>query len=158
MGLVLLFRSMSDVRFAFRRLRAAPGFTIAAVLTLALGLGANTLTFSAIRGLLIQPLPFAHGDRLVWVQGRNAQVNVGDHVAAGDVIPDVHPGIASLNPHETIAVRKRQRLDQQAADGAERQRVGAEAEGERQNRRDGETGGGAESAEGESGVGHRPKQ
>jgi predicted permease len=82
----LLFRSTPDLRLAVRRLLAAPGFTVAAVLTLALGAGANTLTFSAIRGLLIRPLPFAHGDRLVWVQGRNATVNLGDHVVGGDEV------------------------------------------------------------------------
>jgi hypothetical protein len=56
---------MLDLRFALRRLRAAPGFAAAAILTLALGIGANTLTFSAIRGLLIQPIPFPHGGSLV---------------------------------------------------------------------------------------------
>src|SRR5689334_5206728 len=57
---------------AFRRLRAAPGFTLAAAVTLALGIGANALAFSAIRALLVEPLPFADGDDLVWLQGANA--------------------------------------------------------------------------------------
>ena len=53
---------MNDLRLACRRLAAAPAFTIAAVLTLALGIGANTLAFSALRGMLVKPLPFAQAE------------------------------------------------------------------------------------------------
>src|SRR4051812_38384026 len=54
-----------DVRFALRHFRKAPAFTIVAVLTLALGIGANTAIFSVVHHLLIAPLPYPNGERTV---------------------------------------------------------------------------------------------
>lgn len=54
-----------DLRFALRQLLRTPGFTLVAVLTIALGVGANTAIFSAVHRLLVDPLPFPGGDRLV---------------------------------------------------------------------------------------------
>jgi predicted permease len=58
---------LHDLRIALRRLWARPGLTAAGALTLALGMGANTAVFSLIRGILLEPLPYAEPDRLVMV-------------------------------------------------------------------------------------------
>ena len=59
---------LSDLRYAFRSLLRQPGFLIAVVLTLGLGIGANTAIFSVVRGVLLKPLPHKDGDRLVYLR------------------------------------------------------------------------------------------
>ncbi len=56
-----------DLAFAARTLRKAPSFTLVVVITLALGIGANSAIFSAIENVLLAPLPYAGGDRLLHV-------------------------------------------------------------------------------------------
>jgi predicted lysophospholipase L1 biosynthesis ABC-type transport system permease subunit len=55
----------ADLRLALRALRRAPAFTLATVLTLSLGLGATTALFTAVRGVLLRPLPYPHPEQLV---------------------------------------------------------------------------------------------
>ena len=56
---------LRDFRYAMRRLSNSPGFTITAVLTMALGVGATTAIFSCVYSLLLKSLPFAEADRIV---------------------------------------------------------------------------------------------
>ena len=64
----------ADARYAFRTLRKNPGFAAIAILTLALGIGANTAIFSVLDGVILKPLPYPHADRLalIWTELRDA--------------------------------------------------------------------------------------
>jgi putative ABC transport system permease protein len=64
---------LQDLRYGLRMLRNRPGFTLTALVTLALGVGANTVIFSGVYALLLQPLPYANADRLTVVSQTGKQ-------------------------------------------------------------------------------------
>src|SRR5258708_185478 len=76
-GLPLLETLVQDVRFGLRTLRKNPGFTGITVLTLALGIGANTAIFSILDPLLLRKLPVSHPDELVRVDAAGSLGNIG---------------------------------------------------------------------------------
>ena len=67
-----------DVRYGLRSLRRNPGFALVVVVTMALGIGANTAIFSVVNGVLLRPLPYANGDRLVVLHQQQPLAGVED--------------------------------------------------------------------------------
>ena len=69
-------RLLADLRYGFRQLRLNPGFACLAILTLALGIGANTALFSVVRSVILKPLPYRDPERIVrvWMDNRRLQM------------------------------------------------------------------------------------
>src|SRR5215467_10593376 len=114
---------MNDLKFSIRQLCKSPGFTLVALMTLALGVGANTAIFSVVEGALLRPLPFPNAQRLVRIYEaldengtRSATLNLSDRTTARfrefgrDIFEDVAGGtggasVVSVNagsPAQTV--------------------------------------------------------
>jgi putative ABC transport system permease protein len=87
-----------DLRYALRQLGRNPGFTLVAVLTLAIGIGANTAIYSVIEAVLLRQLPFGTPDRLVWLNGKFPQSD-----EAGVSPPDFRDYRASNRAFDRLA-------------------------------------------------------
>ena len=77
---------IKDIRYAFRALARRPGFTAVAVITLALGIGANTAIFSVVYGVLLRPLDYPEAERLVALRESNASKQPDSQVAPANFL------------------------------------------------------------------------
>lgn len=77
-----LERFWANVRYALRMMRRDPGFTLVVVLTLALGIGANSAVFSAIDAILLRPLPFPNGDQLMRLSQKHLKIKAPETFVA----------------------------------------------------------------------------
>jgi hypothetical protein len=89
----------NDLRFSMRQLIKRPGFAAAAIITLALGIGANTAVFSVLNGYLLKPLPYPHGERLVQINSIETKTGNSGSMSAPNYLSikqDAAPAFSGL--------------------------------------------------------------
>jgi predicted permease len=118
---------LRDLRYAVRSLRKNVGFATVAVLTLALGIGANTATFTAFDALMLRPLPFAHPDRLVRLYAIQDDVPLSGFGAGGPSPLDLRDYARASRSFDTLVAYDAWRKNVSFGNGAaepEQMRVG----------------------------------
>lgn len=105
MGGNVIDKAIQDVRFSLRALRKSPGFSLVAVLTLALGIGAMVATFSVVNTVLLRPFAFSHPEKLLWIYSARsdnprANFSLPEYCDYRDQITSFEglAGVASFNP------------------------------------------------------------
>ncbi len=105
MGGNAIDQAIQDVRFSLRALRKSPGFSLVAVITLALGIGATVATFSVVNTVLLRPFAFSHPEKLIWIYSQrsdNPRTNFSlpEYCDYRDQITSFEDlaGVASFNP------------------------------------------------------------
>ena len=105
---------LQDLRYGIRMLRRSPGFTLAVVITLAIGIGANTVLFSVVHGVLLRPLPYADPSRLALMGHENLKEGIAEDWMAYDTFLDVREqsesfeSIAGFSPSWTLTLEGRE--------------------------------------------------
>ena len=107
---------MRDIRFALRSLLKNPAFALAAVLSLAIGIGANTSIFSVANALLFRPLPYENPDRLVILWNRSPGLNISEDWFSTAQYFDIKTGHSGF---EEVAIAKRSKCVSGFGCGAE---------------------------------------
>src|SRR2546430_143744 len=107
---------VQDLRFGFRILRKSRGFTAVAVLTLALGIGANTAIFSVVNGVLLRPLPFANPSQIMLIRERLPGFSLDLPFNA----PDFRAFAERQRTFETLAIYSNRYYELSSADAPER--------------------------------------
>jgi putative ABC transport system permease protein len=96
-GMRVIDTLMQDLRFALRNLRRYPSYTAVVLLTLGLGIGANTAIFSVVHAVLLRPLPYAHGDRLIEVRQEAPKIGVPNAGVSVQEVRDYRAQTESLD-------------------------------------------------------------
>jgi putative ABC transport system permease protein len=103
-----------DVRYALRQLRKSPGFTAVAVVTIALGIGANTAIFSVVNAVLLRPLPYPNPDQLVMLWEQNPHRGWFENIVSGENFLDwqkqneVFAGMAAFDSNSFTIIGNQQ--------------------------------------------------
>src|SRR3954466_2900297 len=108
---------MNDIRYAFRTLLKHPGFTLIAVLTLALGIGANTAIFSVVNAVLLRPLPYPEPERIVYL------TEVAAGTSSSIALPDYIDWRKDAKSFEHLAISRLESRNLSGIPGQEAERV-----------------------------------